>query len=78
MDDPTGFDDLDRNVSVRRSRPTDDESATSGVTPDVYEARQMSEAPSGAAASLVTSLPALAIGALIGFLAGFWIFRDRD
>jgi hypothetical protein len=78
MDDPTGFDDLDRNVSVRRSRPTGGESATSEVTPDVYEARQMSGSPSGSAQSLVTSLPALAIGALIGFLAGFWIFRERD
>jgi hypothetical protein len=75
MDDPTGFDDLDRNVSVRRSSPT---GGASDVTPEVYEARQKSGVPSGSAPSLVTSLPALAIGALIGFLAGFWIFRERD
>lgn len=77
MSDGNDFDDLRENVFARRADVPAPQPA-SASTPDVYEARQTSRVSSGSPSPLTASLPPLAIGALIGFLVGFWIFRERD
>lgn len=75
MSDGTDFDDLRENVFARRGDVPAPEQASAST---VVQEGQAYGVSSGSPSPLTTSLPPLAIGALIGLLVGFWIFRDRD